>query len=100
MGYTFSKPMKVPYFVPWITSSDKKAVLNSLNQRWLTNGPFIDYFEKNFSKYLKSKFSVGTSNATSALHLSLHALDIEKGDEVLVPVMTFASTADVVTYRG
>ncbi len=92
--------MKVPYFIPWITSDDKKAVLNSLNQRWLTNGPFLDSFEKNFTKYIKSKFSIGTSNATSALHLSLHALDIGKGDEVIVPVMTFASTADVVTYRG
>jgi dTDP-4-amino-4,6-dideoxygalactose transaminase len=100
MVYIFKKIMKVPYFVPWITNNDKKEVLNSLNQRWFTNGPILEAFENNFAKYIGCKFSLGITNATSALHLSLHALDIGEGDEVLVPVMTFAATADVVTYRG
>ena len=38
--------MKVPYFIPWITDKDKKAVMNSLNQRWFTNGPNLELFEK------------------------------------------------------
>lgn len=92
--------MKVPYFSPWITQQDKKSVLKSLNQRWFTNGPNLELFEKNFSNYIKCKYSLGVSSATSALHLSLLALGIKKNDEVIVPVMTFAATADAVTFCG
>ena len=94
------KTLKVPYFVPWITSEDKKSLLKVLNQRWLTNGPVLQKFESKFSKYIKSKYSIGVSNATHGLHLCLRSLGIGPGDEVIVPTMTFASTADVVTYCG
>ena len=90
--------MKVPYFVPWITNKDKATILKSLDGRWLTNGPFLKKFEDKFSKTLESKYSIGCSSATHALHMSLKALGIKKGDEVIVPTFTFASTADVVRY--
>lgn len=92
--------LKVPYFLPWITSDDKKTVMKVLNQRWLTNGPMLEKFESNFSKFIKTKYSIGVSNATHGLHLCLRALGISSGDEVIVPTMTFASTSDVVTYCG
>lgn len=92
--------MKVPFFTPWITDSDKKSVLKVLNQRWLTDGPALKKFENLFSKFIESKYSVGCSSATHALHLSLKSLGIGKNDQVIVPTMTFSATSDVVRYCG
>ena len=92
--------MKIPFFIPWITENDEKTVVKALKQRWLTNGPYLKKFEKKISQFLNSKHAVGCSSATHALHLSLVSLDICKGDEIIVPTLTFASTLDVVRYCG
>ena len=92
--------MNVPYFEPWITTKDKKAVMTSLNNRWLTNGPFLKKFEKKVSSFLGTKFALGTSSATTSLHLSLRAIGIKPGDEVIVPTNTFAATENAVLYCG
>jgi dTDP-4-amino-4,6-dideoxygalactose transaminase len=92
--------MKVPYFVPWINDADKKAVLKSLNQRWLTNGPNLRKFENKFSKDIGTKHAIGVGSATHALHLSMKSIGIGPGDEVIVPTFTFAATANAVLYCG
>lgn len=92
--------MKVPYFVPWITKDDKQNVLKSLDQRWLTNGKFLQKFESNFQKYISSTYSIGVGNATQALHLAVRGLDIGPGDEVIVPSFTFVATVNAITYCG
>ena len=92
--------MKVPYFEPWITETDKKFVISSLNQRWLTNGPFLKKFENKFKQYLNTKFSIGVGSATQALHLSLRCMNLTTDDEVIVPTFTFAATANAVKYCG
>ncbi len=92
--------MKVPYFEPWITDNDKKNVIKALNQRWLTNGPFLSKFENKFQNYINSKYALGVGSATHALHLSNRALGIGPGDEVIVPTFTFAATANSVLYCG
>ena len=92
--------MKIPYFVPNITLQDKKFVLKSLNQRWLTNGPMLKKFEKIFSDVVNTRFAVGVNNATNALHLCLRALKISKNDEVILPTFTFAATASAVNFCG
>ena len=92
--------IKVPFFLPYVDSKDiteiKKAALSS----FLTNGPKLDSFEQKFKKFTKSKYAVGVSNATSALYLSLKALGIKKNDEVIIPDLTFAATANVVLQVG
>lgn len=95
-----SKTFKVPFFAPWITSSDKKAVLNALGSTFLTDGPILRQFESEFAKFTGAKYAIGVSNATTALHLSLIALGIGKGDEVIVPDMTFVATANAVAHSG
>lgn len=95
-----SSNVKVPFFRPSISKSDHIAVDNALKSNILTNGSYLENFEKNFSKLTNSKFSIGVSNATSALHLSLKALGIGKGDEVIVPDMTFVATASSVILSG
>ena len=92
--------MKVPYFVPWITQKDKSSVLRALTQRWLTNGHMLQKFEQGFQKYVGSRYSLGVSNGTHALHLCLASLGIGPSDEVIVPTFTFAATANVIIYCG
>ncbi len=92
--------MKVPYFVPWINNEDRKNVHKSLKQRWLTNGPILKKFENKFERYIDVKHSAGVGSATQALHLSMRALGIGPGDEVIVPTFTFAATANSVLYCG
>lgn len=97
----FSHPLiKVPAFKPWITNEDKKAVLKSLNSGMLTLGPKLEEFESMFAKYVGSKFAMGVSNGTSALHLSLESLDIGRGDEVIIPDFTFIADINAVIHTG
>jgi perosamine synthetase len=92
--------IRVPFVVPNIEPSDKYAIENALKSNLLTDGPILKEFEKAFSKFTGSKYAIGVSNATSALHLSLKALGIEKGDEVIIPNITFVATANAVLYTG
>lgn len=92
--------IKVPFFAPEITDQDRRVVLNALKASLLTDGPVLREFEKKFATFVGSKYAVGVSNATSALHLSLKALGIGKGDEVIIPDMTFVATASAVILSG
>ncbi len=95
-----NKSIKVPFFVPSITKEDKNCVQDVLNSTYLTDGPKLKKFEKEFAKFTGAKYAIGLSNATSALHLSLKSLGIGKGDEVLVPDITFVATANAVILAG
>ena len=92
--------INVPFVVPMITSDDKKSITNALNSRLLTDGPLLKKFETKFAKFTGSKFAIGVSNATAALQLSLLASGIGKGDEVIVPDITFVATANAVIATG
>jgi dTDP-4-amino-4,6-dideoxygalactose transaminase len=92
--------IKVPFFSPEITAEDKRVVLNALNSALLTDGPKLREFEDKFARYTGAKYAVGVSNATSALHLSLKACGIGRGDEVIIPDMTFVATASAVILAG
>jgi perosamine synthetase len=98
---SFDNPkIKVPLFIPSLSSIDKKAVHDALNKNMLTDGPQLANFENKFANYVNSKYSVGVSNATSALFLSLKSLGIGKNDEVIVPDLTFVATANAVLQTG
>lgn len=92
--------MEVPFFIPWITKEDRKAVLEALESRWLTGGPRAIEFEKLFADYVGVKYAVSVSSCTAALHLAMRALNIGPGDEVIVPVFTFAATANAPLFCG
>lgn len=94
------KKIRVPFFQPYITDDDKASVKKALDATLLTDGPMLQQFENRFAAFTKAKFGIGVSNATSALHLSLKALGIGKGDEVIVPDMTFVATANSVLLSG
>ena len=90
----------IPYGKQNITKNDIEAVKNVLKSDFLTQGPEIEKFEKNFSSYINSKYSVAVSNGTAALHLSVLALGLKKGDKVITSPITFAASANCVRYCG
>lgn len=95
-----NKFIRVPFFYPAINEKDRNAVVEALKSPLLTDGPKLVEFESVFSKLTSSKFAIGVSNATSALQLSLKALRIGLGDEVIIPDMTFVATASSVLLTG
>lgn len=92
--------MKIPLTRTNITNREISAVVKTLQGGWLTMGPETDLFEKEFADYVKAKFAVAVNSATSALFLSLKALGVGGGDEVIVPSFTFASSANVIVHCG
>ena len=95
-----NKKVKVPFFYPTITKADKLAIMKALNSPLLTDGPNLKKFEFEFGRFCGALNSIGVSNATSGLFLSLKSLGIGLNDEVIVPDLTFAATASSVIQTG
>jgi len=85
---------------PFISEEEIDEMVDTLRSGWLSMGPKTIRFEEEFNKYIGSKKSVAVSSWTAAGHLTLEAFGIEKGDEVIVPTMTFPATAEIVCYFG
>ena len=83
-----------------ISDRDIQAVVEVLQSDWLTTGPKVGEFERAIANFVGAKEAVAVSNGTAALHAAMFALDIQHGDEVLVPAITFAATANCVVYQG
>jgi dTDP-4-amino-4,6-dideoxygalactose transaminase len=84
-------------FIPEIAINEAINVLKSGN---LVQGKFVKEFEQKLEQYLRIKNAIIVSNGTAALHLSLIALGIKSGDEVIVPAFTFPATANAVELVG
>ena len=92
---------KVPFFDLNFDQKEILAVNAVIKSNWITAGPKINKFEKNFSDYLGfKKGAVAVSSSTAALHISLKALGVKKGDEVILPSLTFVSCANVILHLG
>ncbi len=86
---------------PVINGNEWKYVKECLDSGWVSSaGKFVDLFASEFQKYVGSKYAVPTNSGTSALHVSLIALNLNPDEEVLVPALTFIATANVVRYCG
>lgn len=90
----------IPFSRADIGIKEIEAVTRVLKGGWLTIGPETLAFEKEFTDYVGAKYAVAVNSATSALFLALKALEVGKGDEVILPSFTFASTANVVIQAG
>ncbi len=91
---------KVPFHMPYITEDEISEVVDSLRSGWITMGPKTIEFENRFASYTGSSHAVSMNSCTACLHLALKAIGIKEGDEVIVPVITFSSTAGVLHYFG
>ncbi|MBU0486138.1 MAG: UDP-4-amino-4,6-dideoxy-N-acetyl-beta-L-altrosamine transaminase [Proteobacteria bacterium] len=83
-----------------IDQDDVDAVSRVLFSDWLTTGPKVTEFEEKIAAFVGARFGVAVNSGTAALHAAMYALGIGPGDEVIVPAMTFAATANAVVYQG
>lgn len=95
--------MRKSYLVfgsPLIEDAEIDEVVKTLKSGWIGTGPKVHQFEEDFKKYIGVKHAVAISSCTAGLHLGIVALGIGPGDEVIVPSMTFAATANSVIHAG
>ena len=91
----------VPVNTPLITDEDKQSVMDALNSNWISSSsPSIEEFEHAWASYCGRKFGIAVANGTAALELSVRALDIGPGDEVIIPNFTIISCASAVLLTG
>jgi perosamine synthetase len=91
---------KLAYGGQTIGEEDIEAVADVLRSDYLTTGPAVDAFEEAFADFVGTEEAVAVANGTAALHAAMRALDIGTGDEVIVPTITFAATANSVVFEG
>jgi perosamine synthetase len=99
----FESPVRqstLPYGKQWIDDDDIAAVVEILRSDWLTTGPKVEEFEQAFALVTGSAEAVAVSSGTAALHAAMYALGVGRGDEVIVPTMTFAASANCVVFQG
>ena len=105
--------LQVPFFRPLLHVEEVDEVVATLRSGWLTSGPRVKRFEEEFGAAVGAKskgqgakgkahsvHAVALNSGTAALHLAVEALGLQPGQQVLVPTMTFAATAEVVRYQG
>jgi perosamine synthetase len=93
-----AKPL--PYGRQSLDEDDIAAVAEILRGDWLTTGPTVAEFERSFAKFVGAAEAVAVNSGTAALHAAVYAARIGPGDEVIVPTMTFAASANCVVYQG
>ena len=88
-------------FEPRITLSDTFSVLKTLSKNNISGtSPTVESFEKNLAVKFNREHAVSVSNGSTALDLAFQSLELEKGDEVIVPDLTFVATASAVIHCG
>ncbi len=86
---------------PRLAGNERKYVLDCLDTNWISsNGKYIGAFEEAFARFCGVKHAIAANNGTTALHLALVALDLQPGDEVIIPTVTYIATANAVRYCG
>lgn len=97
------KPVRqslLPYGQQWLDDEDIRTVVDVLRSDWLTTGPVVAQFEHAFAQTVGAQEAVAVCNGTAALHAAMYAVGIQPGDEVIVPAMTFAASANCVVFQG
>ena len=90
----------IQVFKPFYDHREKEAVNEVLDSGWVGLGPKTAEFEKRFANFIGAKYVVGLNSCTAALDMALRLIGIRPGDQVIVPTMTFVSTAHAVVYNG
>ena len=90
----------LPYGRQSVQDDDLAAVEEVLRSDWLTTGPKVAEFEEALAGVAGTDAAVAVSNGTAALHAAMFAIGIGPGDEVIVPAITFAATANAVLFQG
>ena len=91
----------IPVAGPWITEKEISYVTDAVSNGWYEHAnDYINRFENAFKAYLGRKYAISLPSCTSGLHLSLLALGVGPGDEVIIPDATWIASAAAITYVG
>tara|TARA_Y100000590_G_scaffold467958_1_gene648756 strand:- start:2022 stop:3488 length:1467 start_codon:yes stop_codon:yes gene_type:complete len=92
---------KIPVSEPQFLGNETLYLNDCINSGWISSGgKYVKLFEKSFSKFVKSKYTLSVTSGTTALHLALASLGIKKDDEVILPNLTFISPVNAAIYLG
>lgn len=91
----------IPVYQPTLGEKEKQNVIECLDSTWISSkGRFVKEFEHAFASYIGTKYGTAVNNGTTALHLALLALGIGRGDEVIVPALTYVASVNTIHYTG
>ena len=93
-------PPQIPVAKPVLDEREVEAVRRVILSGWVTQGPEVAAFEREFAEYVGAPYACAVSNCTTALHLALLACGVGPGDEVITVSHSFIATANVVRYCG
>ena len=91
---------KINFAEPFVGKLENTHIKKAIESKWLGKGEFVNKFEKDFSKIIKSNYCITTNNGTSACLLILMHLKIKPGDEIIIPSMTYISPIHMIKLLG
>ena len=90
-----------PVAEPNLDQVERGLLLEAFDSGWISSqGPFLERFERDFAAFAGTRHALAICNGTAAVHLSLLALGVKPGDQVILPTLTFVATANAVRYMG
>ncbi len=92
--------MKIPWSVPNIQEEEKESVKRVLKSGWFSMGKEVKKFEGKAASYLGIDYAIAVNNGTSALDVALKCIGIKKGEEVIIPALTYIATGNAVIYNN
>lgn len=90
----------LPFSSPTIDDNMINEVVDTLKSGWITTGPKVEKFEREFASYVGKKNAVSLTSATAALHLVILSLELKEGEEVITPSLTWTSAANIIELQG
>jgi perosamine synthetase len=91
---------EIPLANPDLNGNEAKYAVEAIQSGWIGTGPFLKRFEAEYAQLCGARAAIACANGTVALHLALRGLDLQPGDEVIVPSFTYVATANAVRYCG
>jgi len=91
----------IPLSVPFLNGNEMKYIKDCIDTEWVSSaGGYVDLFEEKIAKFTGAKFAISCVNGTSALQLSLKLAGVKRGDEVIVPSLTFIAPINAIVYNN
>ena len=91
----------IPVNTPLFVGKEKKYLQQCIESGWVSSeGPFVKKFELNMAKYIGRKYTTACSSGTAAIEIAIRALELKKGDEVIMPTFTIISCAQSLISHG
>ena len=91
---------KILYAEAVFGEEEKRAVFESMNNKWLASGPLVKEFEKKIAKLFGKKYGIAVNSGSSANLLAIQSLRLEKGSEVITPACTFSTTVSSIVHNN